>query len=589
MSKMGLATVVAVLALAGFVSSLGHGFVWDDPVILTRQLPVFRATSVWLPPANVPQFASDYYRPLVIASYIFDQSVGRGAPWAFHLTMVIAHALASVAVFLLGHALLLRCRGIGEATATWAAAIGAALFAVHPVHVEGVAWMAGRADVFACLFGVLAVYAHLASRRSRAFVFVTPVALLLALLSKEVAVSLLVVLVFLDLLVPEPAAANAPGSRAQRRAAATPEALPPSAWMRYAPIAAVLLLYVALRFAAGSDLARTTGSPVGFVPGRLLLALGVYFEKMLVPLWLNAYITDLPEGAMALLASLTALSIYVYLLARAWRAGYAPVVFLLLWFLVTLAPSLSIVIKIPEVPVAERYLYLPSVGFCLAIGSALALLIEKRAALRTPVMAASAVVVLLFLAGTMRRSQVWASDAALWQDTSAKSPSAAMPLQSFGDTLVRANRLDEAEQVYHEALRRNGSAHDRAATYSNLGMVALTRGSMEQAEEYYRQALAERVTAEALYSAGAIGLRRADAASAAGDVETMRERAEQAVENLSRAERMSPLDANLQFALAYGMSLVGRQREAGAHYEKALALGLSPDLAQRARQALGRP
>src|SRR5512147_1576310 len=100
MSKPVVALLLALLACAAFANALGNGFVWDDPIILARQLPVFRGVgAVFFPPPNVPQFAPDYYRPLVIASYLVDRALGGGQPTWFHLTVILAHVLTSVAVF----------------------------------------------------------------------------------------------------------------------------------------------------------------------------------------------------------------------------------------------------------------------------------------------------------------------------------------------------------------------------------------------------------------------------------------------------------------------------------------------------------
>src|SRR6185369_14099915 len=100
MSKPVLALAVCLLAVVANANALGNGFVWDDPIILSRQLPVFRTgASVLAPPANIPQFAPDYYRPLVIASYLLDQSLGGGQPGWFHFTVLLAHVLATLAVF----------------------------------------------------------------------------------------------------------------------------------------------------------------------------------------------------------------------------------------------------------------------------------------------------------------------------------------------------------------------------------------------------------------------------------------------------------------------------------------------------------
>src|SRR5579862_5225120 len=103
--------LIGALALAAYANSLANGFVWDDPIILTRQLVVFRTVGdVLLPPRDIPQFSPDYYRPLTIASYLLDRAVGGEHPFAFHLSVVIGHALAALHVYFLAQQLLATSR-----------------------------------------------------------------------------------------------------------------------------------------------------------------------------------------------------------------------------------------------------------------------------------------------------------------------------------------------------------------------------------------------------------------------------------------------------------------------------------------------
>jgi hypothetical protein len=132
--------VAAIAAFLTYANSLSNGFVWDDPIILSRQLPVF--DSVWtvlLPPRGIPQYSPDYYRPITTASFLVDRAVGGEAPFAFHLSVVLAHAVTSALVCLFA------LRLFGPAGIAAAAALFAGLlFAVHPIHTESVSWAAGR-------------------------------------------------------------------------------------------------------------------------------------------------------------------------------------------------------------------------------------------------------------------------------------------------------------------------------------------------------------------------------------------------------------------------------------------------------------
>jgi tetratricopeptide (TPR) repeat protein len=589
MSKPLVALGLVVLAFAAYANSLQNGFVWDDPIILTRQLPVFRTVgSVFFPPPYIPQFAPDYYRPLVVGSYLVDNGVGGGQPSTFHLTLVVAHVLATLAVFGLGLALF-GAPQTSPSSATTAAAIGAALFAVHPIHTEAVAWIAGRADVFAGLFATLSVFAFLRSRTQPRLVYVAGACLFVALLAKEVAISVAVLVLALDWLLPE-AAAPASITRTQKRRG---EVSPPtrSAWLRYLPLAAAIGLYALLRVSAitGGVTTNTGQGTNPLSPIRMLGVIGAYFGKLVLPISLNAYIYDAPPSAAAVAAGVAAIALFGAGLWYCLRRGWREAAFLLVWIGVTLAPALTILFKIPEVPMAERYLYLPSVGFCLLVGLAAERGLAAKGGLRLASAAATALVLVACLAATVARNRVWSSDLLLWTDTSAKNPSAGMPFSSLGGALLRANRIGEAEAAYQEALRRSSPPIVKVTILSNLGMIAISGGDLERAEEYYRGAVAVRPTSDAQYNLGVTQLRRAEALQASGNEQLRREKAAAALANLEAAARANAYEADIPVAIGQALTMLGRQSEARPYYERALALGLQGEVATRVRAELARP
>ena len=157
---LGCAVLVGLAALLAYANSLRNGFVWDDPIILARQLVVFRsAGDVLAPPRDIPQFSPDYYRPLTIASYLLDRagSAALGAePLAFHLSVVLAHAATSVLVFLLG----LRLLGDGGRACRRARAPRRALRGPSDSHRIGRLGGGPRSDVLATGFCLAALIVH---------------------------------------------------------------------------------------------------------------------------------------------------------------------------------------------------------------------------------------------------------------------------------------------------------------------------------------------------------------------------------------------------------------------------------------------
>ena len=362
-------------------------------------------------------------------------------------------------------------------------------------------------------------------------------------------------------------------------------------WLRrYAPIAIAFATYAALRLSAiglGSGSGGTSLFPGWSV---VAVALGTYLWKLVVPLPLNAYIAELPGGAGFVAASALGIAAVVAFSAVAARRGWRPTVALLVWIAAGIAPSLAILVKLPEVPVAERYLYFPSVGFCLLAGQLAALaLVQRRAAVRWTVAAAAVAILVSCTVIAARRNRVWESDRRLWTDTTAKSPTAGLPLRSLAVVLQNAGQTDEARVMYERALEKHNTVGGRITIYNNLGSMVLLRGDLDTAERYYRQALAIQETPDCVFNLGVISLTRAREAGARGDEAGRRREAQLALPLLEKAERTSPHDPDIQVALGQSLSFLGKHEEARRHYERALSLGISGATADQIRSMLVRP
>jgi tetratricopeptide (TPR) repeat protein len=593
-----------MVALLAYANSLRNGFVWDDPIILSRQLVVFRsAADVLAPPRDIPQFSPDYYRPLTIASYLLDRAVGGTQPFAFHFSVVLAHAATSVLVYLLALQLVeslprgdpwprgkardgadrasaARERGQtkpaasvpgaararepanvpaahGRAPVT-AAILGALaaglLFAVHPIHTESVAWAAGRSDVLAGGFLLAALLLHGRPRPSWTSSALAGLSAAAALGAKESAVALYPLMLLRDLLAP-PAA---------RRSAAE--------WLRgYAGPLLAGVLYVLLRRHALGEFVGSAANALA--PGQrspvdLIDAVGMYVGKLLWPVDLNAYIDHLDGGpATVVLAAL----LVGALIAAAWRwwtvrSDGAPL-FALAWLALTLVPSLSIVWKIPDAPVAERYLYLPSVGFCLLAGVLVAR-VWAAASSRPARLALAGVLAAALLAataGTVRRNPVWHDDIALWQDTEPKSQSSGMAARGLGTAYQQAGRAADARAAFERALRRQNNARGLQTIYNNLGTLAMFDGDYGAAQRHYQAALAVNPDgADTLFNLGLAVLH-------GGGVS--RDAAQAALPYYQRALRLNPHDPDVEAALAQAFDVLGQHAVAVQHARRALELG----------------
>ncbi len=361
--------LLPLLGLVTFVlycGSLSFDFVWDDwPQIVNS--PIIRTWS------NLPRaFGSDlwyhmarhqvYYRPLFMAWSMLNYTLFGLQPWGWHLGAILLHVGAVAAVFWLTRRL-----GLDY----WTAALAALIFALHPIHIEPVAWVSAASDTMVTVFVALAFAAFLngrdsarnsersSSRKKRAKWRVASLALLgCALLTKEMAVVFSALVGIYVWLHPAERKAS-PGRRVIAAA------------MEAAPYAAVTLAYALLRKNA---LLHATGQfdPIhGMmdVLRTLPLVLSIYLRQLLVPVGMTAlYYTPYVTTAI-----LTQVVLPVIVLGAAWaglwywnrRNGNSTVAFAGLWLLVGLAPALYLRNFGNGDFVRDRYMYMPSIGFAI--------------------------------------------------------------------------------------------------------------------------------------------------------------------------------------------------------------------------------
>jgi hypothetical protein len=373
---------VAVCAAVVYLGALWNQFALDDNQIVRFNNLVLQFSGVWrafVSPYWPPVIGGGLYRPLPLAAYAIDWQLG-GAAWWFHAVNIAWHAGASVAVAWLA-------RQWSGGRAALAAGL---LFAVHPVHVEAVANIVGRAELMAALFAILSVYAALGHDR----LWWSAVALAAGLLSKENAVvaPALIALGWMMEMAPRPS---------RRRMAAYL-----AAW------AALGAVYIVVRWnVLGHELVGRA-APVFFgaspVAVRLtsVAALADVARLLVFPLTLRVdyspaertlVTTPLdPRFALGLLC----VAAWGALLWLAWRRGRRVEAFGLGWIAIALFPVSNLVVPV-GVLLAERALYLPSAGLVLAVGAWLKDLDTRRLAL---------VLSMLVLAGgvlTFLRVPVW--------------------------------------------------------------------------------------------------------------------------------------------------------------------------------------
>jgi tetratricopeptide (TPR) repeat protein len=568
------AALVGLVAVAVYLPSLHNRFVWDDPIVLDRQLPYFDGPSdAFFPPPGVPQWGTHYYRPMVVLSYQVDEFLARvlagpegrvaARQLTFHASPVLLHGAASALLVTLGAALMRRFRPGPPSLAVPLAA--GVLFAVHPIHVESVAWLAGRSDLLCAVFtlGALAAWLRWLEVRHTAWLPFAAVLALAAMLSKEVGLAL-VALTPLAATLPR-GAGEAHGARAGWREAALGAALAAGA-------AAIAL---GLRWAAAPP--QPAPAIAWSEPLRgILTALGWYGVKTVWPAPLSAFVDRVPASLpLAALGALVAVGAGA-LIYRGWSRGRGGAeAFAAALFLLPLAPALAVAAgTIAATPLAERYLYLPSAGAALLLVLGLHDLAGRR--LRTArhasaiVLGTAAALAAVALPATLLRQRVWRDDLAFWSDAATKAPQAWLPQDALGTALANAGRAADAAARFRRAAELAARPHDRARVRANLGSLLARQQRWEAAIAEYRAALADDPQLETAHAnlAQALLARYAARPVPADKASVMTE----AASHFDAARRLDPRQASLHFA--YGMLMVelGRMAEAVAPLREVIAL-----------------
>ena len=547
---------VAVLApmLAAwlvFGAATRYDFIWDDPLVL-QQIDQMRSVGdVLVPPDIVPKF---YYRPVVFLTFLLDWSLGGGRAYWFHLTVVVWHALVTGLVYLLARQLLDRRFSLE-------AGVAALLFAVHPVHVESVAWIAGRSDVIATAFVILAV---LIARRGSAWRgWAAGMCLLLGMLAKEVAIAGVVLIPARDWIL----------DRKLR--------LP-----LYVPLVVSVGIYLVMRnLGLGKvDTGLPTGAGIGDSVYAVLSAIGWYVTKIPVPFRSGAYVPEVPTNLFYASAGLVVLMATV----AAVVVGRLRVVgFLLLWFVVTLAPSLLVIVRTSASAVlAERYLYLPTVGAAILVGQALAAL--RSASARGWRIAVALFVPIAILAAmeSAERGNVWANDLTFWGDVAAQTPNHSMPRRELANAYMKRQRLDDAERELLAALALPSSTQDRVMSYNNLGNILLRRGDLDAAASAFEAGAALYPHNYVFNGLGRTAMRRAERAQERGDQAEVVRQVKAARRFLEQALARDPDDHKSHVLLGQVLLSLGDRAGARQHLETGLRLEPRGLVADTARQYL---
>ncbi len=562
LSRWAVPAVCAFLLLAValvFGQTIRHEFInYDDPDYVYDNPPVAgglaAAGIVWA----FTHFHSGNWHPLTWLSHMLDcQLYGLHHPGGHHLTNVLLHAASALLLFLV-------LRGMtGD---LWPSAFAATLFAIHPLHVESVAWVAERKDVLSGLFFMLtlAAYAGYARRPFSLLRYLLTTALfVLGLMAKPMLATLPFVLLLLDYWPLGRIGATTSRSREQ------------SPLLRQGPSAIRRVLLEKLPWLALAAVSCTATylaqSSAGAVVQRLpfpsrianaLICYVAYLGQFFCPLGLAVFYPYLQNSLpiWKVIASL-ALLVGISLAAMAGRRKCPYLLVGWLWHLGMLVPVIGLV-QVGSQAMADRYTYLPQIGLYIALAWG-AERVSRHWPYRCWVVGAAAALAVMSLAWcAWQQASYWKNSETLWRHALACTSKNWLAEGNSAILLAGRGRVDEAIDHYLEALKIKP---DYELAHSNLGVVLAGCGRVDEAIAHYHEAL--KITPDDALAHNNLG----DALASQG-------RADEAIDHYQKALETKPDFAEAQYNLGVVLATHGRSDEAIDHYQKALKI--KPDYAE---------
>jgi protein O-mannosyl-transferase len=476
-----IAAFLALLALIAYSGVVGGEFIELDTCSAIVRNPHIQQGFSWrsIRWSLTDLDFYDYWHPLTWLTHIFDFAIYGMNAGGHKLTNAILHMANVVLLFLV----LNSCTG-----ALFRSAAVAALFAVHPVHVESVAWVVERKDVLSGLSWFLTLLLYIRYRRAP-----SPMRMGLVLVSYAVGLSAKPMLVMLPpamvLLDYWPLGLSDRMWPPHRWFARLPPSLRPVAqsMANKVPLFALALLSVLLTVqvvAAQRGIVSLDAFPLS---GRLALTASsylTYIGKLVFPVDLAVfYAFEPPEIAHAIGSTVVIVALSILALIVRKRRPYVFVGWA--WFMVTLLPVVGLV-KVGSQSVADRFLYLPAIGLYIAAVWTIAELVGRSTARRTAVAVATAIVLAVLLTATRRYVSIWRTNESLFTQALNVSPHNCPIHNNLGFVLVRKGAYQRALYHFLEAARMCPGSAD---AYVNAGEVYAHLDRTKQAEAFFKRAI----------------------------------------------------------------------------------------------------
>ncbi len=448
---------IVIATIAAFYPSLANDFVnWDDVVYIMNN-DMIKTLSIDNLGRMFSSFFMGNYHPLTLLSFAIDYSVFNFkdvSPHGYHLHNLVLHLVNTVLVYFAAWHLLRKNQ--------LAAFIVSILFAIHPMHVESVAWVSERKDLLYTMYFLLAMLSYIFYNKTRKLTYfvITLACFLLSLLSKAQAVTLPVVLLLIDYFV-------------ERK----PDV---KMFLEKIPFLVLSLFfgYIAILAQTADDSVNSFGISVISSLFYAQYSVCVYLFKLVFPVGLTCLYEYpvTPGGGVPFYIYLSPVILIVLfiIILKTWKK-FPAIPFGILFFLGVIFPVLQF-LPVGRAIVAERYSYIPYIGLFFTIA---ALFIHLRNRL-TSQGAKKALnytgmgVILLFCILTWNRTKVWADSVSLWTDVMQKNPSCMSAYINRSFMYIQYKQFDKALKDCDDGLKIDSTQYklnlNRGTVYRNLAM-----------------------------------------------------------------------------------------------------------------------
>ncbi len=550
-----VATVVAYINVfdAQFINFDDPGYVWKNPQVLSG---LNGETVTWAFQTN----DQGNWHPLTWISLAADYSMFGLNPKAFHAMSFGIHLLSSVLLFWVVQRM---------TKSVWQSAFVAFVFALHPLHVESVAWISERKDVLSGLFWVLTMgaYALYAESDSKKYYFLAIVLFAVGLLAKPMLVTLTFVLLLLDywplqrLAIGEQESSKGKKKKSKTLTQLVVEKIP------------FFILSVAssiITFIVQGQKKNVVMTEVISIRERIANAIVSYAEYIKLTLFPQglAIFYPHPVNTFNVFALLVSVILLIGISVLVWMQ-YKKRPYLLVgwcWFLGTLMPVIGIV-QVGMQALADRYMYIPMIGITFMLAWGASTLLKDTDAKRIILKVVFVLVVVAMMAGTYIQVGYWKNSKTLFERALAVTTDNYLAHHLLGTILADSGNGNEAINHFREAIRIMPS-YER--THLNLGVALAKQGNLSEAEKHWRRALE-------------IDPNSADVYSNLGHMYQEQGKVKEATEQFEISLRLDPYQMNAHYNYGILLAKSDKLNEAKEHFEQALRI--TPNYAP-ARKAL---